>query len=84
MRGGSDWRIFPLEFLLIGDVNEPIAHVQETEGRRENDSRDSVDVGYAINVPLDSLSLFSTATRRFSVSSLSIRQMHTTIKRLFV
>lgn len=64
----SEWRILPLKLLLIGNVNYPVADIQQTKRRGEYYSRHSVDVRHAVYVPSwHTIAAFSIVTSRFSL-----------------
>lgn len=71
MRGRAYRRVLPLEFLLIGDVDHPVADDEEGERGRKHDPRGRVDVRDAVYVPLDALAVLATAVRGLALPTLS-------------
>ena len=63
-------RILPLELLLVGDVDHPVADDEEGERGREENARRPVDVRHAVYVALDPLAVLAAAVRGLALTAL--------------
>jgi len=64
--------ILPFKFLLIGNVNYPVANVKYTKRSRKDYSRNSVDVRHTIYMSRYTITAFSIATGYFPLSTASV------------